>query len=139
MEQANALLKQAKDASGFAAAATRAKLAIRSTGEFSISDGSIPGIGEFHEATQAAAMLPIPPALISHPLTLDGNAYVFEVTARSLPSDAQWNAAKAGFKQQLVKQRQAQAWESFVQDLRARAQISINSDLVSQQSSEAPM
>ncbi len=139
MEQAGAILKHARDASGFAAAAAAAKLAIRSTGEFSIADGSIPGIGEFHEATQAAAMLPIPPALISHPLTLDGNAYVFEVIARSLPSDAQWNAAKAGFKQQLVKQRQAQAWESFVQDLRARARISVNSDLVSQQSSEAPM
>lgn len=139
MEQANALIKQAKDASGFAAAAAKVKLAVHTTGEFSISDGSIPGIGEFHEATQAAALLPTPPALIGHPLTLDGNAYVFEVTGRSLPSDAQWNAAKAGFKQRLVKQRQAQAWESFVQDLRSRAKITVNPDLLSQQNSQAPM
>lgn len=84
-------------------------------------------------------MLPETPALIGHPLALNGNAYVFEVTGRTPPTDDQWKSAKAAFKDQLLKQRQAQAWESFVQDLRARAQIFVRPDLVGGQGSEVPM
>jgi peptidyl-prolyl cis-trans isomerase D len=135
LEQATAVLKQVKDPAGFGAAASAAKLALNTTGDFSRADGTIPGIGEFHEAVQAASLLPGTPALISRPLTLDGNAYVFEVTGRMPPGDDQWKAAKAGFKDQLLKQRQAQAWESFVQELRARAQIFVRPELVGEQGS----
>lgn len=137
--QATAFLKQVKDPAGFATAAAAAKLAVHSTGDFSRADSTVPGIGEFHEAVQAASLLPGMPAVINRPLTLDGNAYVFEVTSRTAPSDDQWKAGKAGFKDQLIKQRQAQAWESFVQDLRARAKILVRPDVVSEQGSETPM
>jgi peptidyl-prolyl cis-trans isomerase D len=139
LEQATAFLKQVKNPGGFAAAAAAGKLAVHATGDFSRADGSIPGIGEFHETVQAASLLPETPALIGHPLALNGNAYVFEVTGRTPPSDDQWKSAKAAFKDQLLKQRQAQAWESFVQDLRARAQIFVRPDLVGGQGSEVPM
>ena len=135
LEQAAAFLKQVKDPAGFAGAAATAKLAVHATGDFSRADGSIPGVGEFHEAVQEASLLPATPAVISRPLTLDGNAYVFEVTGRTPPTDDQWKAAKAAFKDQLIKQRQAQAWENFVQDLRARAQIFVRPDLVGEQGS----
>jgi peptidyl-prolyl cis-trans isomerase D len=135
LEQARAFLKQVKDAAGFAAAAAAAKLAVHTTGDFSRADSSIPGIGEFHEAVTAASLLPATPGVISRPLTLDGNAYVFEVTSRTPPGDDQWKAAKAGFKDQLLKQRRSQAWETFVQDLRARGQIYVRPELVSEQGS----
>ncbi|MGH7914920.1 MAG: SurA N-terminal domain-containing protein [Candidatus Binataceae bacterium] len=138
LERATAFLKQVKNPAGFGAAASAAKLAVHTTGDFSRADNSVPGIGEFHEAMRAASMQPGSPAVISRPLTLDGNAYVFEVTSRTLPSDDQWKAAKSAFKDQLLKQRQAQAWESFVQDLRARAQIVEHPELAGQQGSEAP-
>ena len=133
LEQATAFLKQVKNPAGFAAAAAAAKLATHSTGDFSGADSSIPTIGEFHEAVQAASLLPATPAIINRPLTLDGNAYVFEVISRTPPTEDQWKAAKSAFKDQLVKQRQAQAWESFIEDLRARATISVRPELVSQQ------
>jgi peptidyl-prolyl cis-trans isomerase D len=139
LEQATVFLRQVKDPAGFGAAASAAKLAVHTTGDFSRADSTIPGIGEFHEAVQAASLLPGTPALISRPLTLDGNAYVFEVTGRVPPSDDQWKLAQAAFKDQLLKQRQAQAWESFVQELRARAQIFVRPELVSEQGSGAPM
>ena len=132
LEQATAFLKQAKNPAGFAAAAAAAKLATHSTGDFSRADSSIPTIGEFHEAVQAASLLPGTPGIINRPLTLDGNAYVFEVISRTPPTEDQWKAARSAFKDQLVKQRQAQAWESFVGDLRARAKISVRPELVSQ-------
>lgn len=137
--QATAFLKQVKDPAGFGAAAAAAKLAVHTTGDFSRADGTIPGIGEFHEAVQEASLLPGTPALVGRPLTLDGNAYVFEVTGRMPPSDDQWKLAKAAFKEQLLKQRQAQAWESFVQELRARGQIFVRPELVGEQGSGAPM
>ncbi len=139
LEQATAFLKQAKDAAGFAAAAAAAKLAVHTTGEFSRADNSLPGIGKFHEAVQAASMLPKVPTLITRPLALDGNAYVFEVSSRTPPSDDQWKQAKDAFMGELLKQRQAQAWESFVQELRARAQISVHPELIGEQPSETPM
>ena len=139
LEQATALLKQVKDPAALAAAASAAKLAVHTTGDFSRADGTIPGIGEFHEAVQAASLLPGTPAIISRPLTLDGNAYVFEVTSRTPPTEEQWKAAKAAFKDQLLKQRQAQAWESFVQELRARGQIFVRPELVGEKGPETPM
>ena len=139
LEQATALLKQVKDPAALAAAASAAKLAVHTTGDFSRADGTIPGIGEFHEAVQAASLLPGTPAVISRPLTLDGNAYVFEVTSRTPPTEEQWKAAKAAFKDQLLKQRQAQAWESFVQELRARGQIFVRPELVGEKGPETPM
>jgi hypothetical protein len=84
-------------------------------------------------------VVPGTPAVIDRPLTLDGNAYVFEVTSRTPPSDDQWKAAKGAFKDQLLKQRQTQAWENFVQDLRARAKIFVRPELVGEQGSGAPM
>jgi peptidyl-prolyl cis-trans isomerase D len=138
-EQATALLKQVKDPASLAAAASAAKLAVHTTGYFSRADGTIPGIGEFHEAVQAASLLSATPAVISRPLTLDGNAYIFEVTSRTPPTDDQWKAAKAAFKDQLLKQRQAQAWESFVQELRARGRIFVRPELAGEQGSETPM
>ena len=133
LEQATAFLKQVKNPTGFAAAAAAAKLATHSTGDFSRADSSIPTVGEFHEAVQAASLLPATPGIINRPLTLDGNAYVFEVISRTPPTEDQWKAAKSAFKDQLVKQRQAQAWESFVEDLRARSKIFVRPELVSQQ------
>jgi hypothetical protein len=135
LEQATALLKHAKDSAGFSAATTAAKLAIHTTGDFSRADNSVPTIGEFHEAVQAASLLPRVPALIGRPLALDGNAYVFELTSRTAPTDDQWKQAKGAFIDQLLKQRQAQAWESFVQELRSRARISVRPELVGEQSS----
>jgi peptidyl-prolyl cis-trans isomerase D len=134
-DQAAAFLKQVKDPGGFAAAAAAAKLTPHTTSDFSRADGTIPGIGEFHEAVQEASQLPATPGMISRPLVLDGNAYVFEVLGRTPPTDAQWKAAKASFKDQVIRQRQAQAWESFIQDLRARGQIFVRPELVGEQSS----
>ncbi len=137
--QATGFLKQVKDSAGFAAAAAAAKLAVHTTGDFSRADSSIPGIGEFHEAVQAASLLPRTPAVINHPLSLDGNAYVFEVTGRTPPTDDQWKAAKAAFKDRVLKQRQAQAWENFVQDLRARGQIFVRPEVAGEQGSDTSM
>jgi peptidyl-prolyl cis-trans isomerase D len=130
--RAAAFIKQVKTPADFAQAAAAAKLQVHSTGDFSRADGSIPDIGAFPAAIQAAAMAPAVPHMIGHPLTLDGNAYVFEVQKRGVPDDAQWKQAKQDFIARLRGQRQLQAWASFVQALRDRARIVVHPDLIGQ-------
>ncbi|HVA40432.1 MAG TPA: peptidylprolyl isomerase, partial [Candidatus Binataceae bacterium] len=131
-EQAAAFLKQVKDPAGLATAAAAAKLQVRTTGDFSRADNSIPTIGEFPEAISETAMLSKVPGVVNRPVVLGGNAYVFEVASRAAPSDAQWKAAKDAFVAQLLKQRQFEAWKGFLETLRARAQIVVHPDLIGQ-------
>jgi len=68
LEQATAFLKQAKDPAGFTSAATASQARDSHDGRtFSRADNSVPTIGEFHEAVQAASLLPKVPALIGRP------------------------------------------------------------------------
>jgi peptidyl-prolyl cis-trans isomerase D len=130
--RAAAFIKQVKTPADFAQAAAAAKLQVHPTGDFSRADGSIPDIGPFPEAIQAAALAPAVPHVIGRPLALDGNAYVFEVRKRGVPDDAQWKQAKRDFITSLRNQRQLQAWASFVRALRDRAQIVVHPDLIGQ-------
>lgn len=137
-EEAAAFIKQVKTPADFDKAAAAAKLQVRTTGDFSRGDGSIPTIGAFSDAIEAAALMPTIPGVIGHPLSLDGNAYVFEVQSRSAPDDAQWKQAKDAFVTRLRKQRQFEAWASFLQALREHAQIVVHPDLIGQPN-QAPM
>jgi peptidyl-prolyl cis-trans isomerase D len=131
-EQAAAFIKQVKAPADFDKVAAELKLQVRTTGDFSRAEGSIPTIGAFSDAVEAAALEPTVPGLVGHPLALDGNAYVFEVQKRAEPDDAQWKQAKDSFIERLRKERQMRAWASFVQNLRARAQITVHPDLIGQ-------
>lgn len=137
-DEALAFIKQVKAPADFDKVAAELKLGIRATGDFSRAEGSVPSIGAFPDAIEAAALEPTVPAVISHPLTLEGNAYVFEVQKRGAPDDAQWKQAKDDFIARLRKERQLQAWASFVEALRERAQIVVHPDLLGQPT-EAPM
>lgn len=130
--QAADLIKQIKAPADFEQAAAAAKLKVHTTGDFSRADGSIPNIGAFPEAMQEAALAPAVPYVIGRPLTLSGNVYVFEVQKRSLPSDTQWMQAKDSFVASVRKRRQLQAWASFVEALRDRAQILVHPNRVGQ-------
>ena len=121
--EATALLKQVKNPAGFATAAAAAKLAVHGTGDFSRADSSIPGIGEFHEAVAGGLLAARDAGGHRPPAHARRQRLCLRGHQPHAPTDDQWKAAKAAFKDQLIKQRQAQAWESFVQDLRARAKI----------------
>jgi peptidyl-prolyl cis-trans isomerase D len=131
-DRAGAFIKQLKEPADLAKAAAAAKLAVRSTGEFSRSDNSVPTLGDFPDAVQAAAILPSIPGIVDRPLTLQGNAYVVEVTSRAAPSEDQWKQAKDDFMARMLRQRQMQAWAGFLQAMRERAQIVVHPELIGQ-------
>lgn len=137
-DEAASFVKRVKAPADFDKVAAELKLQVRTTGDFSRADGSIPTIGAFPDAIQAAALVPAVPGVVGRPLALDGNAYVFEVQKRAAPDDAQWKQARDDFLSRLRKQRQLQAWTSFIEALRERAQIIVHPDLIGQPN-EAPM
>lgn len=127
-QQAQKILATIKSPTDFDKAAALNKLAIKNVDPFVRADRRVPGIGEFPEVTDAAAAVPVIPGVIDRVMESSGNSYLFEVTSRAEPTDADWKTAQKAFLQEYVEQRRAQAWTRFLDSLKDQAQIQIDSD-----------
>jgi peptidyl-prolyl cis-trans isomerase D len=127
-QQATKILATIKSPADFDKAAASNKLAIKSVDPFPRADHSVPGIGEFPEVTDAAAVVPKIPGVIARVMENGGNSYLFEVVSRTEPTDGEWQTAQKDFTQQYVEQRRAQAWQQFLDQLKSEARIQIDSD-----------
>lgn len=126
--QADKLLAQIKEPAVFDKVAQQNNLTVQKTGAFPRSGGTVSGIGSLPEVTDAAATVPEVPGVIGRVMQQDGNAYIFEVLSRTLPSDREWAAAKKDFMREYIARRQAQAWMRFVDALKAKAAITIDTN-----------
>ncbi|MGA7871749.1 MAG: SurA N-terminal domain-containing protein [Candidatus Binatus sp.] len=126
--QADKILATIKSPADFDKAAAANKLAIQNVDPFLRADHRVPGIGEFPEVTDAAAVVPVIPGVIDRVMENGGNSYLFEVTSRTEPTDDEWKSAQKSFMQEYVEQRRAQAWTQFLDQLKDRAKIQIDSD-----------
>ncbi len=126
--EAGKLLARIKQPADFDKIAQQNKLTIQKTGAFPRSGGTVPGIGALPEVADAAATVPQVPGVIRRVMQQDGNAYIFEVLNRTLPSDKEWASAKKDFMREYVARRQAQAWMRFVDALKAKATITIDTN-----------
>jgi peptidyl-prolyl cis-trans isomerase D len=127
-QQAQKILATIKSPADFDKAAASNKLAIKNVDPFVRADRRVAGIGEFPEVTDAAAAVPVIPGVIDRVMESAGNSYLFEVTSRAEPTDADWKTAQKAFLQEYVEQRRAQAWTRFLDSLKDQAQIQIDSD-----------
>ncbi|HSZ23570.1 MAG TPA: SurA N-terminal domain-containing protein, partial [Candidatus Sulfotelmatobacter sp.] len=127
-QQAQKILTTIKSPADFDKAATANKLAIKNVDPFVRADRKVPGIGEFPEVTDAAAAVPVIPGVVDRVMESGGNSYLFEVTSRAEPSDADWKTAQKAFLEEYVQQRRAQAWTRFLDSLKDTAKIQIDSD-----------
>ena len=134
-QAATAMLKQIKSPDSFDAVAAQNRLAVRSTGDFVWSSRDVPGVGSFPELGQAIAALPEVPGMIDHVMANEGNAYIFKVQSRTLPSDADWQQVATEFTERFTRQQQQAAWSNFVNQLRRKAVIEVHSDLLGSSSS----
>jgi peptidyl-prolyl cis-trans isomerase D len=126
--QAQKILGTIKSAADFDKAAVSNNLAIKNVDPFPRADHQVPGIGEFPEVTDAAGVVPTVPGVIDHVMENGGNAFLFEVTSRSEPTDDEWKSAQKSFMQEYVEQRRAQAWTQFLDQLKDQAKIQIDTD-----------
>lgn len=129
-EAAAAMLKQMKSADAFDALAATDRLDVHTTGDFMRASRSVPGIGDFADATEAAADVPTLPGLVDQVLEKDGNAFIFKVISRTPPDPDKWEAQGQAFTAQLLQQRRERAWMSFLEGLRRRARVVIREDLI---------
>jgi peptidyl-prolyl cis-trans isomerase D len=110
----------------FIKAAVSNHLDIHETGAFARSTDTIPGLGEMGSVIGQAASTAKVPSVLKDPAQNDGNWYIFELTSRALPSDAQWETDGPDFTKSYTEQTQNQAWANFVNDLKSRAQIMVD-------------
>jgi len=125
--QAQKMLATIKSPADFDKAAASNKLAIKNVDPFLRADRRVPGIGEFPEVTDAAAVVPAIPGIVDRAMESGGNAYLFEVTSRAEPADDEWKSAQKAFMQEYIEQRRAQAWTRFLDQLKDQARIQIDS------------
>jgi hypothetical protein len=127
-EAATAILKQIKTASDFNVVAAENHLQVRATGDFPRASRSVPGVGSVPEATEGAAAAPTLPGVIDRVIESGGNSYIFEAISRTPPTEEEWKSEGPAFTEQLLERRRAAAWLTFVNELKARAQIVVHSD-----------
>ena len=127
-QQADKILATIKNPADFDKAAAANKLAIKNVDPFLRADHRVPGIGEFPEVTDAAAVVPAIPGVIDRAMENGGNSYLLEVASRAEPADDEWKSAQKSFMQEYVEQRRAQAWTGFLDQLKDQARIQIDSD-----------
>jgi hypothetical protein len=132
-EAAEGALKRIKTATDFPAVAAAENLRIYNTGPFDRASQSLPGIGEFPEVTEAAGVIPTLPGLIGQVLQHNGNSYIFRLLSRVSPSQDDWNKAAPRFKEQLLQTRRAEAWQAFLDSLKDRAKIIVDTSQLGEQ------
>ena len=130
--KAQDLLKQMKTADDFDKLARANNLTIRRTDSFLRSSESVPEIGSFPEVTDAAGVVPKIPGVIDRVMQNKGDAYIFEVTERTLPSDEDWKSAENDFTAEFQQRRRAEAWTRFIDALKSRATITVDSSQFAQ-------
>ncbi len=125
---AHKLAGQVRNLDDLKRVAAQSGFEIYTTPTFQRSTGSVPGIGEFREVTDAAGVLPKVPGVLDHPMQREDNSYLFAVVSRTFPSDSDWQAAAPEFKKQLLEARRQQAWSSFLDNLKRHAEIAIDTN-----------
>ena len=132
-EAAEGVMKQIKTATDFPKVAAAANLRIYETGNFDRASQSLPGIGEFPEVNEAAGTVPTLPGLINQVMQRNGNSYIFLLLSRTPPSEADWKKAGTRFKEQLLDTRRAEAWQAFLDSLKERAKIMVDTKQLGEQ------
>jgi peptidyl-prolyl cis-trans isomerase D len=122
------VLAQIKGAGDFAAVAAENKMPVKNVPPFVRSSNDIPGIGQFPEVADAAGLAVAFPAMIGRVMERSGSSYIFEITARADPSENEWKNDEKEFTEQYLANRRQVAWQRFLEELKADARITIDSD-----------
>ena len=129
-QAAEDMLKQVKSPVMLAPVAAQHQLTVATTGDFPRNSPEVPGIGAVPGLMAAAVALPTLPAIVPRVLENDGNSYLFAVNSRPPPDADEWKIQGPAFTQRMLDQRRSATWINFVNDLKARADIVIHTDLV---------
>jgi hypothetical protein len=122
------MTKQIKSPADFASVAAQNKVQVKTADPFVRVTNDIPGIGQFPEVVDAASIQPTVPGVIDQVMGHDGNSFIFEVTSRTNPTDAEWKSDQKSFTQEFLARRRALAWQHFLDQLRTQATVTIDTE-----------
>jgi peptidyl-prolyl cis-trans isomerase D len=134
---AKKLLAQAKSPADLHKVAAENQLAVQSVDPFPRASHEVPGVGEFPEVTDAAAVMSAVPGVFDRVMERDGDSYIFELTSRAAPDEQDWSRDQTQFTEQYVGRKRAQVWTRFLDGLKSRAKIVINADQLGAASSSS--
>ena len=138
-DKAQDLLKQIKSADDFDKVAQANHLPVNHTDAFQRSSETVPGLGSFPEVADAAGNVPKIPGVMDRVMVNKGDAYIFEVTDRTAPSEDEWKTAQSDFTSEFEQQRRAEAWQQFIQQLKTRAKINVDTSQIAQSGGSSPL
>ncbi len=127
LEQARALLADLRGGAALEAAAKRHGVAFRTTGYFQRSD-TIEGLGHEPAVNRAAFSLSERNPLPEEPLPTEKGACVLRFAGRQEPDPAGLERERERIREQLLRQKRAQLWESWMNDLRRSGKIERRKD-----------
>jgi peptidyl-prolyl cis-trans isomerase D len=93
------------------------------TTDFFKRDGAIPGLGGEREIAQAAFDLSSDTPFPEAPVKGRQGVYVIRFTERKIPDEAAFEKEKKSIKQQLLRQKQFRAFNTWLSEVRARSEI----------------
>jgi peptidyl-prolyl cis-trans isomerase D len=137
--EARKLIGQMKTPADFKRVAETNNLPIHNVDVFDRSTSSIPGLGAFPEVADETGAVATVPGLIGRVMERDGNSYIFQVTSRSDPSPEAWKSARDSFMQEYLSGRRAQAWSRYLEELKSKAKITIDTDQFANNSADSSM
>lgn len=128
--KAEALLEQVKQQNALSAVAADNGLAVEETGSFTRSGTYVPKLGTQPELKQAAFQLNKDQAIAPAVYQASGDAVVAALK-ESVPADeSKFDEQKDTLRQQVLDRRRTGANEQFVNDLKSRALIEVNQDVI---------
>ncbi len=129
-EAASALLKQIQDGKDIREAAKANSYPVEETGFFTRTTGAIPKIGPIKEPGALLAPLtekdPVPKDVFQ---TKDGY-FVARLSSTEPADQTRFAAAEKGVEARLINQKQEEFFQNWIKELRSRAKIDINPDVV---------
>lgn len=125
---AEAFLKKVQGGESFSQTSSAFDIKPMETGFFS-RNGSIPQIGYEPQILQDAFELTMAKPLLERAVQGRQGWYVLQLKARQEPDEAAFTKDKASVIKRLTEQKKQAAFESWLQDLRAKSKIEINKEL----------
>jgi peptidyl-prolyl cis-trans isomerase D len=117
------LVQVTEEGKDLAEAAERLEEVTVETTDFFKRDGAIPGLGGEREIAQAAFDLSSDTPFPEAPVKGRQGVYVIRFTERKIPDEAAFEKEKKSIKQQLLRQKQFRAFNTWLSEVRARSEI----------------
>jgi hypothetical protein len=133
--KAEGLLKRLQETKDLAALAAEQKLTVEESGAFSRQGNYIPKMGSMPDLKKDAFRLTKESPIAPQPYLWGGNAYVVVLKDRTEPDPQEFDKQKNTLREQLLKQKQDQAWEELVRYLKKQATITYNQDALNKSTS----